>query len=123
MPTAAVLWSYTDNAETTLDLLTTPDRDRVTLRIQAIGQFFDATITIPAPHIPDLATSLTGNTDWAYDSITDRIAILTPVRNGGTILELAEDELDVDTTPKILIPDNSRQGLAEALTRSVNLPS
>ena len=120
MTTAAVLWSYTDNAQTTLDLLTTPGRDRVTLRIQAIGQFFDATLTIPAPQIPDFATALTSNSDWAYDSITDRIAILTPERSGGTLLELGEDELDVDTPPKILIPDSSRQALADALIRSVS---
>ncbi|QKW31494.1 hypothetical protein HUT11_35620 (plasmid) [Streptomyces seoulensis] len=120
---AVVLWSYTDNAQTALDLLATPYRDQVTLRIQALGQFFDATITIPAPQITDLATALITNTDWAYDSITDRIAILTPARAGGTLLELAEDELDVDTPPKILIPDNSRQSLTDALVRSVSLMS
>jgi len=113
------LWSYTDNADTDLDIHTNPNRE-TTLRIRAHGQFFDATITIPAPQIPDLATALTSNTDWAYDSITGRIAILTPTSSGGTVLELAEDELDVDTPPSILIPDGSRQAMADALSRAVS---
>jgi hypothetical protein len=117
--TAPLLWSYTDNASTNLDIFTTPNRDQITLRIQAIGQFFDATIAVPASQIPDLATALTSNTDWAYDSITGRIAILTPCRNGDTVLELAEDELDVDSPPQIRIPAGSREAMADALLRSV----
>lgn len=114
------LWSYTDNADTDLDIHTGPNRG-TTLRIRAHGQFFDATITIPASQIPDLATALTNNTDWAYDSIINRIAILTPSSSsGGTLLELAEDELDVDAPPRILIPDGSRQAMAAALSRAVS---
>jgi hypothetical protein len=118
-------WDYTDNAGTTLTVIPAGLREdpgcaEVTVRIKAIGQFFDADAGIPSRDLPAMIDALTGNQVWSYDTLDDVGVQLTPFGGGGMILAISVDP-EADDEPQIHIPETQRLPLASALRRALDV--